>query len=75
MLQNAIDKVNELIAIDMGSLVEEKGRREKVLLPFERRKGMQAHPPPSVNGLRRKSSLAWNLFAISMCAPKLSALL
>jgi hypothetical protein len=30
MLQLAIDKVNELIAIDMGSLVEDKGRREKV---------------------------------------------
>ena len=26
----AIDRVNELIAIDMGSLVEEKGKREKV---------------------------------------------
>ncbi len=30
MLQNAMDKVNELIAVDMGSLVEDKGRREKV---------------------------------------------
>jgi hypothetical protein len=30
MLQNAIDKVNELIAVDMGSLVEDKGKREKV---------------------------------------------
>ena len=30
ILQRAIDKVNELIAIDMGSLVEDKGRREKV---------------------------------------------
>jgi hypothetical protein len=30
MLQMAIDRVNELIAVDMGSLVEEKGRREKV---------------------------------------------
>jgi hypothetical protein len=34
ILQKAIDKVNELIAIDMGSLVEEKGRREKVQLLF-----------------------------------------
>ena len=32
MLQSAIDKVNELIAVDMGSLVEDKGRREKVRL-------------------------------------------
>jgi hypothetical protein len=30
MLQMAIDRVNDLIAIDMGSLVEEKGKREKV---------------------------------------------
>lgn len=30
ILQRAIDKVNELIAVDMGSLVEDKGRREKV---------------------------------------------
>ncbi len=30
MLQLAIERVNELIAIDMGSLVEDKGRREKV---------------------------------------------
>ena len=32
ILQSAIDKVNELIAIDMGSLVEDKkdGRRERV---------------------------------------------
>jgi len=32
MLQNAMDKVNELIAVDMGSLVEDKkdGRRERV---------------------------------------------
>ncbi len=30
MLQLAMDKVNELIAVDMGSLVEDKGRREKV---------------------------------------------
>ena len=32
MLQRAIDKVNELIAVDMGSLVEDKGKREKVRL-------------------------------------------
>jgi hypothetical protein len=32
MLQDALDKVNELIALDMGSLVEDKGRREKVRL-------------------------------------------
>jgi len=32
MLQNAIDKVNELIAVDLGSLVEDKSTkgREKV---------------------------------------------
>jgi hypothetical protein len=30
MLQLAMDRVNELISIDMGSLVEDKGRREKV---------------------------------------------
>jgi hypothetical protein len=30
MLQLAMDRVNELIAIDMGSLVEDKGKREKV---------------------------------------------
>ena len=31
MLQLAIERVNELIAVDMGSLVEDKGRREKVV--------------------------------------------
>ncbi|THH15244.1 hypothetical protein EW146_g5203 [Bondarzewia mesenterica] len=38
ILQNAIDKVNELIAIDMGSLVEDKkdGRREKRKWPEEK---------------------------------------
>ena len=30
MLQLAMDRVNELISIDMGSLVEDKGKREKV---------------------------------------------
>jgi hypothetical protein len=39
MLQLAIDRVNELIAIDMGSLVEEKGRREKVRF-FRRDSGL-----------------------------------
>ena len=34
MLQLAIDRVNELIAVDMGSLVEDKGRREKVVSPL-----------------------------------------
>ena len=47
MLQKAIDKVNELIAVDMGSLVEEKGRREKVGLLFRRRKSTHAHPLPA----------------------------
>ena len=37
MLQTAMDKVNELIAVDMGSLVEDKGKREKV--PFFLRDG------------------------------------
>ena len=75
MLQKAIDKVNELIAIDMGSLVEEKGRREKVRLLFKRWKSTHAYPPHSVNGPKRKSSLGWSPFAISTCAPKLLALL
>jgi len=36
MLQTAIDKVNELIAVDMGSLVEDKGKREKRKWPEEK---------------------------------------
>ncbi|KAH9053186.1 hypothetical protein EDB87DRAFT_1653205 [Lactarius vividus] len=36
MLQRAIDKVNDLISVDMGSLVEEKGRREKRKWPEEK---------------------------------------
>ncbi|KAI0305161.1 hypothetical protein B0F90DRAFT_1701807 [Multifurca ochricompacta] len=36
MLQMAIDKVNDLIAVDMGSLVEDKGRREKRKWPEEK---------------------------------------
>jgi hypothetical protein len=74
MLQKAIDKVNELIAVDMGSLVEEKGRREKVQLLFNDGRYTRL-PPHSVNGPKRKSSLAWSPFAISTCAPKSSALL
>jgi hypothetical protein len=45
MLQMAIDRVNELIAVDMGSLVEEKGKREKVR-SFLRDRGLLAHKPP-----------------------------
>jgi len=36
MLQFAMDRVNELIAVDMGSLVEDKGRREKRKWPEEK---------------------------------------
>jgi len=36
VLQKAIDKVNELIAVDMGSLVEDKGKREKRKWPEEK---------------------------------------
>ncbi|KAI0280422.1 hypothetical protein BGY98DRAFT_914700 [Russula aff. rugulosa BPL654] len=36
MLQLAMDRVNELIAVDMGSLVEDKGRREKRKWPEEK---------------------------------------
>jgi hypothetical protein len=31
-MQNAVDKVNELIALDMGSLVEKEKGRERVRL-------------------------------------------
>jgi len=43
MLRNAIDKVNELIAIDLGSLVEDKKDRlrEKVTL-FKKIKSSQS---------------------------------
>ena len=44
MLQMAIDRVNELIAVDMGSLVEEKGRREKVRT-FLRDRGLLTQAP------------------------------
>ncbi|KAN0111722.1 hypothetical protein V8E52_008283 [Russula decolorans] len=36
MLQLAMDRVNDLISIDMGSLVEDKGRREKRKWPEEK---------------------------------------
>ena len=56
MLQNAIDKVNELIAMDMGSLVEDKKdrMREKVrgICTSCARKADGAFI--SVNGLKRK---------------------
>ena len=76
MLQNALDKVNELIALDMGSLVEDKGRREKVRpVPLSAAE-VCAHPHPlSVNGLRRKYSSGWSPFAISTCVPRLLGLL
>lgn len=47
MLQNAIDKVNELISIDMGSLVEEKKDRLK-----ERRKWPEEKIPVGLDTIR-----------------------
>jgi hypothetical protein len=47
VLQNAIDKVNELISIDMGSLVEEKKDRLK-----ERRKWPEEKIPVGIDTIR-----------------------
>ena len=34
VLRKAVDKINELMAIDLGSLVVEDKRREKVMVKF-----------------------------------------
>ncbi|TFY59911.1 hypothetical protein EVJ58_g5491 [Rhodofomes roseus] len=47
MLQNAIDKVNELIAMDMGSLVEDKKDRMR-----ERRKWPEEKIPVGIDSIR-----------------------
>ena len=76
ILQSAIDKVNELIAIDMGSLVEDKGRREKVrFLSVAIGENCARSRPLSVSGRRRKYSSDWSPFVISTCERRLSALL
>ena len=56
MLRNAIDKVNELIAIDLGSLVEDKKDRlrEKVTLPKINKNFTNLTTINSVNGQKRK---------------------
>ena len=63
ILQKAVDKVNELISIDMGSLVDDKkdGRRERVrglylysfmhLISFEQRKWPEEKIPVGLESI------------------------
>lgn len=55
-MDQAIEKVNELIAIDMGSLVEEKkgDRRERVSMPFAPHVFIANYSIRSVNGLKKR---------------------
>lgn len=73
MLQKAIDKVNELIAVDLGPLVEDKKDRlrEKVLQLYCSDVSPSAYSSPSVNGRKRKCLWASRPFAISTFVPKL----
>jgi hypothetical protein len=73
MLQSAIDKVNELIAIDLGPLVEDKKDRlrEKASMNAVRSfvcLADSAHV--SENGQRRRYRLVLRAFGISTFAPR-----
>lgn len=78
ILQKAIAKVNELIAMDMGSLVEDKKDRlrEKVSLYIHH---LLCQCPPfcantsssiSANGLKKNSQWGWRPSVTSMCERK-----
>ena len=69
MLQRAIDKVNELINMDMGSLVEDKKDKQRVIssLLIVR---ILPQTYISGNGLRRKSLLASRVSEILMFEQK-----
>lgn len=74
ILDKAIEKVNELIAIDMGSLVENKSDR-----PRERVCNLGSFLPPhslmrlcnSANGPKKNSLLVLRLSGISTLGPRL----
>jgi hypothetical protein len=68
ILQNAIDKVNELIAIDLGSLVEDKKDklREKVRTRGEGFFYVYSELLSSVNGQKKSYLLGWRVFGILM---------
>jgi hypothetical protein len=73
MLQSAIDKVNEFIAIDLGPLVEDKKDRlrEKASLNAIRSFVCLSDSPYfSENGQKRRYQLVLRAFGISTCAPR-----
>lgn len=73
ILQEAIDKVNELIAIDLGSLVEDKKDRlrEKVSIHyFQLACLILTFFFTSVNGQKKNYPLVWKAFVILTSVPK-----
>lgn len=70
VLQKAVDKVNELIAIDLGSLVEDKKDRLREKVRFTLLGCNMMLTTPSANGPKRSSLSASKVSAISTCARK-----
>jgi hypothetical protein len=72
-LQNAIDRVNDLINMDLGPLVEDKKDRLRDKVDQDvRMLCLPDSPSSSGNGQKKNSPLAWRRSEILMCAPRLS---
>lgn len=73
VLQRAIDRVNDLISMDLGPLVEDKKDRlrdkvdQDVPMLY-----LHPHPSSSGNGQKKNSQLVWRRSEISTFAPRLS---
>lgn len=73
VLQRAIDRVNDLISMDLGPLVEDKKDRlrdkvdQDVPMLY-----LHPHPSSSGNGQKKNSQLVWRRSEISTYAPRLS---
>ena len=72
-LQKAIDKVNDLISMDLGPLVEDKKDRLRDKVDQDSRmQCLRDSPSSSGNGQKKNSQSAWRRSEISMFAPRLS---
>jgi hypothetical protein len=72
VLQDAIDKVNELMAIDLGPLVEDKKDRLKVSFQYRFRLQQVTSFLSRENGPRKNFLSVWSRSGTSTFAPKSS---
>lgn len=73
VLQKAIDKVNELISMDLGPLVEDKKDRLRDKVRKDTcRPYLRDSPSFSGNGRKKNYRSAWRRSEISMFVPRLS---